>query len=73
MSPITFIDRPCGYGKSTQIIEMLSKNDDDNFLLIVPERNEIDRFLNAVNYWQDGEYVEKLFTPEKCDFSTMLL
>ena len=49
---ITIIDRPCGFGKSTDLITYLldlkARNINEKILLVVPELGEVERFINAL-------------------------
>lgn len=55
MTIINVIDRPCGYGKSTELIAALKEhrtsNPDARILLIVPELGEVRRFLKEIGDW----------------------
>ncbi len=55
MTVITVIDRPCGYGKSTELIAELKEHrtnyPDAKILLIVPELGEVKRFLKEIGDW----------------------
>lgn len=49
MTVITVIDRPCGFGKSTDLIRWIkTQKTSEKFLLVVPELGEVDRFLDAL-------------------------
>lgn len=51
-TPIVVIDEPCGSGKSTGFISNLKKvktsHPEENFLLVVPELGEVDRYLGEL-------------------------
>ncbi len=52
MTLITVIDRPCGSGKTNELIDDLKarkkQNAKEKFLLVVPELGEVDRFIDAL-------------------------
>lgn len=52
MTTISIIDRPCGFGKSTDLIAYLlalkNNNIKEKILLVVPELGEVERFINAL-------------------------
>ncbi len=52
MTAITVVDRPCGVGKSTDLINRLislkNQNTKEKFLLVLPVLDEVDRFINAL-------------------------
>jgi len=52
MTMITIIDRPCSFGKSTDLIAYLldlkARNINEKILLVVPELGEVERFINAL-------------------------
>jgi len=52
MTDINVIDRPCGFGKSTELIAEIKKhriaNPSAKILLVVPELGEVERFINAI-------------------------
>lgn len=52
MTTISIIDRPCGFGKSTDLIAYLLalkiNNIKEKILLVVPELGEVERFINAL-------------------------
>jgi len=43
MTHIRIVDRPCGYGKSTEILASYKKT--ENYITVVPTLSEIDRFI----------------------------
>jgi len=55
MTHISVIDSPCGYGKSTGLINELKRHRINNpsaqILVVVPELGEVDRFLNEIGAW----------------------
>jgi len=54
MTAITIIDRPCGFGKSTDLIAYLlnlkANNIKEKIILVVPELGEVKRFIDALGY-----------------------
>ncbi len=53
MTVITVIDRPCGIGKTNELIDYLkalkNQNIKEKFLLVVPELGEVQRFQDSFN------------------------
>ena len=52
MTVITVIDRPCGFGKTTDLIKKLKnlkkQNIKEKILIVAPELGEVDRYLTAL-------------------------
>jgi len=59
MTAITVIDRPCGFGKSTDLIAALlnlkTNEIKEKVLLVVPELGEVKRFIDAVG----SDYIQE--------------
>lgn len=45
MTHIRIVDRPCGYGKSSEILSRFRKG--ENYLTVVPSLSEIDRYIEG--------------------------
>ncbi len=77
MTVITVIDRPCGSGKTTDLIDYLKtlkkRNIKEKILLVAPELGEVDRFVNALgtDYFETpivkNEWVKEGFEDNKTD------
>lgn len=46
---VQVMDRPCGSGKSTSLIQEVRENPEKSWLIVVPLLTEVDRFLTDVN------------------------
>lgn len=83
MTTITVIDRPCGVGKTTDLIKYLkslkSHNIKEKILLVVPELGEVERFVNALgtDYFETpivkNEWVKEGFADNKTDLLIEIL
>jgi hypothetical protein len=77
MTVITVIDRPCGIGKTTDLINYLKNlkkhNIKEKILIVVPELGEVERFINAlgIDYFEtpivDTKLVKQGFADNKTD------
>ncbi len=77
MTLITVIDRPCGSGKTNDLIDFLKAHKNQNikerFLLVVPDLGEVDRFLIALgtDYFEtplvQNEWVKEGYADNKTD------
>ena len=75
---ITVIDRPCGVGKSTDLIAEIKRhrvnNPDAQILLVLPELGEVKRFLDAIgDDWLTAPLVENSSADNKTDVLIELL
>jgi len=65
MTPITVIDRPCGVGKTSELIAHLqslkANGTTQKFLIVVPVLTEITRFIDALDGWLETIDVDPTF------------
>ena len=77
MTAITVIDRPCGFGKTTDLIAFLkdlkNRNIQEKILLVVPELGEVERYIKALgtDYFKtpivENIWVKEGFADNKTD------
>lgn len=83
MTMITIIDRPCGFGKSTDLIvkllDLKAKGIKEKILLVVPELGEVERFINALgsDYFEEpvvqSDWVREGFADNKTNVLIYIL
>ena len=72
MTHIKIVDRPCGHGKSTEILGSLNKK--EKYLAVVPSLSEVSRFIEGARKSSDFRITEPVVTDgNKSDHAEKLI